>query len=223
MRKDVIHHSHLSESDRCESVDDVRWMGFSCIFVVSHKAGQPGVVDRELQIQIWGGFPSQILPCFSSDLPSFDFPSDAPEGAAILAKTLPGILNTRFPNEAKPRVVFTDRGRGFYGIHTKKITAEFKEALEEEGFRAFNGDDASAQPGSMGDVMPHETAVSWLRKLLEKSLPAAAWEESRENYAVRLRDAASHVNANYEVGDLCKCFLDRVDMLIEKKGDRLSK
>ena len=45
------------------------------------------------------------------------FPGESGEGMAIFARRLPGILRKRFGKCAPgglPRVVFTDKGKGFY-------------------------------------------------------------------------------------------------------------
>ncbi len=41
-----------------------------------------------------------------------------------------------------------------------RITPEYKEALAEHGPRAYYGDDASVQPGSLQEVLLHEKSKS---------------------------------------------------------------
>ena len=45
---------------------------------------------------------------------------------------------------------------------TGKIRQGWKDALKSSGVKPFMGDDASVQSGSFGDVLLHETAVSWV-------------------------------------------------------------
>ena len=40
-----------------------------------------------------------------------------------------------------------------------KITPEYKKALQECGFKAFWGDDASVQPGHLQEVTLHQTTI----------------------------------------------------------------
>ena len=42
------------------------------------------------------------------------FPGECPEGAQMMAEKLGPILNIRVPNETKPKIVMTGKGRGFY-------------------------------------------------------------------------------------------------------------
>ena len=93
--------------------------------------------------------------------------------------------------------------------------------MKASGFKAFWGDDASAQPGHMQEVMLHETAVSWLRRRLTESLPTREWEETPEAFGARLRAACADVNATLNVEGLCNDFPKRVQLLIDSKGGRL--
>ena len=70
--------------------------------------------------------------------------------------------------------------------------------------------------------MLHETAVSWLRHRLEKSLPNRCWEETPTEFAARLRRCCAEVNAELDVESLCHDFPIRVRKLLERKGGRLS-
>ena len=89
------------------------------------------------------------------------------------------------------------------------------------GFKAIWGDDASAQPGHLQEVLLHETAVSWIRHRLEQSLPKKAWEETPEKFGARLRKACAEINAELDVVNLCHDFTSRVQELVDSEGDRL--
>ena len=141
----------------------------------------------------------------------------------MLADLIPRVLAARFPNHAKPRVVFTDRGKGFYHPSTGAITATYLAALQKHGLRAFAGDNALGQPANVSDVLLHETAVAWIRKLMVRSLPATPWRETREEFTTRLRQAVQRANAEYDVASLCREFPDRLDELDRRQGDKLGK
>ena len=89
--------------------------------------------------------------------------------------------------------------------------------------RAFMGDDARKQPGTLQDLMLHETAVSWMREKLLVNLPARPWEETREEYKARLQECCRKINAEFETENLCRELPDRLEELKERKGDRLKK
>ena len=64
------------------------------------------------------------------------------------------------------------------------------------------GDNASAQPGHMQEVLLHETAVSWIRLRLAATVPSKPWLETRGEYASRLRRVAGDIHANLDVEGL---------------------
>ena len=69
--------------------------------------------------------------------------------------------------------------KGFYATNTGRITEQYRRALDEHGFDAMFGADASMQPGKLQGLMLHETAVAWMRLRLARTVPAKAWKESR--------------------------------------------
>ena len=69
--------------------------------------------------------------------------------------------------------------------------------------------------------MIHETAVAWIRAGLARTVPARAWEESREAYETRLKRVCEDINSDNDVEGLCRKFLARIEALVEKGGHRL--
>ena len=150
-----------------------------------------------------------------------DFPGECVEGAEVAVGHLPAILNARFPGASKPRTVMTDRGQGFYTTTGGNITAEYARALRQAKLRPLMGDNARIQPGLLQEAMLHETAVSWIRNLLKKTLPKNPWEETREQYGVRLKEVVRKINAEYDVHGLTHQFPKCIDDIIARDGDRI--
>ena len=90
-------------------------------------------------------------------------------------------LSVRFPEGDLQRVVFTDRGAGFYNPGSGRITSEYRTALDTHGLQAFMGESAAVQPGKLSELMLHETAVSWVRVLRSSTLPARPWERAQRS------------------------------------------
>ena len=132
-------------------------------------------------------------------------------------------INIRFPGARPPRILFTDRGNGFYNAGTGAITDKYRQALRQHGLEAFFGSDASVQPGKLQEVMLHETAVAWLRLRLTKTLPKRCWEETLEAYRARLKENAAHINGSHDVEGLCRALPARLTALKRCEGDRLAK
>jgi len=151
------------------------------------------------------------------------FPGETQEGAAILVAKVRAALNIRFQGGDQPKVLFTDRGQGFFATNGGRISDPYKEALREHGLRSHCGDDGSRQPGSSGDLMLHETAVAWIRYRERKTLPRQPWTETVEEYTTRLKGIVQYCNDNYNVDGLCREFPDRMQALVDNEGDRINK
>ena len=158
-----------------------------------------------------------------------EFPGETPEGAGILVRRLPALLDRMLGRSAKkPRMIFTDRGPGFFHRRWGTITSDYEVALREHKFQTWTGTNAlkgpRGQPGDIGDMLLHETAISWLRRQEEKSRPVLPWEETPQEFAARLQRAVDHINTTFKVRAMSLEFPDRLDLLVNKtKGDRLPK
>ena len=150
------------------------------------------------------------------------FPGETAEGAASLVQKVRAAINVRCQAGARqPKHIFVDRGKGFYTPATGQITRKYSDALSEHGFQPFMGQNARLQPGSLQEVLLHETAVSWMRVRLAETMPAKPWLETREQYSSRLRECCAAVNKLYNVDGLCRDFLARIAQLRVNKGGRL--
>ena len=78
-------------------------------------------------------------------------------------------------------------------------------------------------PSDCPDVFPHETAAAWVRQYFRNHPHSTrpGLEANHQTLSQNLRDGERHINGNHEVGDLCASFLNRVDDLVKKKGERL--
>ena len=75
----------------------------------------------------------------------------------------------------------------------------------------------------MADFLLHETTVSWLRSLEERTRPVRPWEETPGELEERLQQAVCWINQKYDVRALCMGVPDRLRALGEALGDRLPK
>ena len=152
-----------------------------------------------------------------------EFKGECPEGAQQAVERLRSVLNIRFPGPCKPKILMTDRGRGFHHPPSGKIMSRYKAALQSAGLKAFMGDDASAQPGILGDMLLHETTVSWIRKLMAERTPAKPWQETRDQFRSRIQEVVRIINAKNDVEGLCRELPERLQELKNLKGDKLRK
>ena len=128
---------------------------------------------------------------------------------------------------AMPKVIFSDRGPGFYNPRYGSITSDYDAALRAFGFRPWAGTHACEgprrQPGDVADVLLHETAIPWLKHRLQKSDATVRrpWEETPTHFAQRLAAAVRDLNATCSVEDLRMRWPARLEELVRAKGDRL--
>ena len=152
-----------------------------------------------------------------------EFPGEDESGAKLLVGRVRTAVNVRLQGQgARPDTLWTDREKGFYHPASAVITGGYKQALRDHGFKTVHGDDASAQPGKLQEVMLHETAVAWIRHRLARSVPARPWDETREEYTSRLKAICTDINDTLDVQGLCQALPKRIAQLIETKGDRLT-
>ena len=86
----------------------------------------------------------------------------------------------------------TDRGSCFYHGATGHLVKAYEDAVGEQGFRSFAGDDGAWQPPDITDVLVHETVAAWVRESFRKRTFKKA--ETLEQNLVLFKDAASHVS-----------------------------
>ena len=62
-----------------------------------------------------------------------------------------------------------------------------------------------------------------MKARLVETTPPRAWQESREAFGARVRAAAVYVNREYDVEGLCGSFVERLQEVVARNGDRLNK
>ena len=149
------------------------------------------------------------------------FPGDRRSGMATLVGKVRAAVNVRCHDDDKPHILFTDRGAGFFATNTGKITPEYKDALAQHSLQAYQGNDASKQPGQLQEAMLHETAVAWIRRREAKARTLTPWTETEEEFGARLRGIVQDINDNCNVDSLCRALPRRLQQIIDAEGDRV--
>ena len=146
------------------------------------------------------------------------------EGMASVAAELPQILRGMLGRGAPlPRLLFTDRGTGMYAPSGLVVNV-YRKALAEAGIRPYWGENAKQQAPDMGDMLLHETAVSWFRNRMRREKPVALpWEETRSQWAERAARCVRFINSENDVAGLCREFATRLQDCIDSEGERLRK
>ena len=157
------------------------------------------------------------------EMPPEDWALDG-AGMADAARLLRGILRRMLGGDAHlPRVIFSERGTGMYAP-SGRVVRPYADATNAAGFRLYWVPDAKQQAPDMGDMLLHETGVSWFRGRMRREKPEVVpWEETRAQWAARAARCVRQVNAEYDVAGLCREFPARLLDCIEREGDRLPK
>ena len=143
-------------------------------------------------------------------------------GVELLAHKFRAAISIRFQAAtAKPNKLFADRGPGFYNPGHGLFTPAYNHALAAARLETVIGEDARTLPGSLGDVLLHATAVSWMRVRVAEMTPPRPWLETHEAYNQRLKACCDAVNRDLDVEGLCRGWLKRLEDLEAKAGDRL--
>ena len=150
-----------------------------------------------------------------------DFPGETSEGAAIVAKQIPKVLERMLRSASRlPRVVMSDRGRGFF-TSRGAITNKYADALKDARVRPFTGDDASEQPPNIPDLLLHEVATAWIRTREQQTKPAKPWLETREKFTQRMARIVRDINKTCDVDGLSRSFGNLLEQLVDRRGDKL--
>ena len=145
------------------------------------------------------------------------------EGMATLVEMLPKILEDMVGDEPKPRVIFSDRGPGFYNTGNGIICEPYRKALDKHGFRPFAGNLATWQPPDLPDLLLHESVAVGVRKFFKAS-PIKWGDDKDKNYAmfvIKMKLCEKHINKNHNLQSLAMAFPKRVKKLVKEKGRRL--
>ena len=143
-------------------------------------------------------------------------------GMAKAVPVLDKLLDGMSGSSPKPRVVFSDRGPGFYNTGNGIITKAYRTALEKHNFRPFAGNDASHQPADIADILLHESVAAGIRKYF-KGHPIKWTEDQDKNlklFAEKLKSCEKHINKNHNLKSLSLSFPNRVKKLVKEKGRR---
>ena len=199
------------------------WRSPGATLYVRNLKGQKGALKMKSTDTVkWWWMPVLSRGKLHLELLPEAFPGECAEGATMAIARIPAILKALFGGDAKPRVVMTDKGKGFYH-GSGRITDEYAAALEASGLRPLMGHDNVIQPGDCQELMLHETAVAWVRRKLERCLPAEPWTETRAEFKARLKTVAQQINKEYDVAGLTHEWPDRIEAVAAASGGRIKK
>ena len=197
------------------------WRSAGATLYARNLRGQRGALKMKSTDTLkWWWMPVLTRGKLHIELLPEDFLGECAEGATVAVARIQRISSGCFREKAKPRIIMTDKGKGFYHS-TGRITEEYAAALKAIRMRPLMGETNVEQPGDCQELMLHETAVAWVRRRLERCLPAEPWKETRADFGSRLRKVCREINQEYDVPGLTHQFLARLKAVSEAKGGRI--
>ena len=160
--------------------------------------------------------------------------NDSAELAKFTANVLPGILEEMrrdYRWSTTPRTIVHDKASYFVAPRAQRLAAPFAAALRRAKLRSWLGDeddDCSWLSGRLGDIYPHETVISHIRRGLDHRFPRASPGETRGRFAGRMQKVEDYMNSReFTARDgggllsLSDSLRDRCQRLVLLKGERL--
>ena len=97
-----------------------------------------------------------------------------------------------------PRTVVHDKASYFVAPRSQRLASTFAEALRVADLKSWLGDaDANCSwlAGRLGDIYPHETVISHIRRGLEQRFPRSTPGETRARFATRVMKVQNYLNS----------------------------
>ena len=130
-----------------------------------------------------------------------------------------------------PRTIVHDKASYMVAPRSQRLAGPFADALRAAKMKSWVGDaDANCSwlAGRLGDLYPHETAISHIRTGLSRRFPRSTPGETRARFANRMEKVVGYMNSKeFTARDggglmaLSQSLRDRFSRMKELKGERL--
>ena len=130
-----------------------------------------------------------------------------------------------------PRTIVHDKASYFVAPRSQRLASTFADALRAAKLTSWLGDadaDCSWLAGRLGDVYPHETVISHVRRSLESRFPRSNPGETRARFANRMAKVQAYMNSDeFKARDggglasLAQSLKKRCRLVSELQGERL--
>jgi hypothetical protein len=159
--------------------------------------------------------------------------NDGAELAKFIEHVLPDELEAmrrKYGWSSTPRTILHDKSTYFVNHKAERVAGAFAEALRAGGFKSWVGESSKWMAGKFGDVYPHETLISHIRRLLDHKFPRTTPGETHRQFCARMGKVEAYINSDdfavREGGGLAALstsLRDRCAECIRRKGERIPK
>ena len=160
--------------------------------------------------------------------------NEGSEMAKFVKHVLPDILvemQQEYGWSRTPRTVVHDKASYFVASRAQRLATSFADALRGARLKSWLGDadaDCNWLAARLGDVYPHETVISHIRRSLDHRFPRCSPGETRSRFANRMQKVQAYMNSEEfaardgaGLASLAESLRDRCRRLVLLKGERL--
>ena len=156
--------------------------------------------------------------------------SNAEKVAAFVKDQLPAVLEEmqkEFKWTSIPRVILHDKASYFVNNTSNQLQDTFASGLKAGRFKSWAEDGTSWLAAHLGDLYPHETVISHVRRLLATKFAKCALYEAPTQFAARMKRVEQYLNYELKNGEslkrLGRQLHNRAGQLKDFNGERIPK
>ena len=124
-----------------------------------------------------------------------------------------------------PKVILHDKASYFVDSVNHRIRPTFAQGLKAGKFKSWCEEDTKWLGAHLGDLYPHETVISHIRRLLSTKFSKCSLWETPQQFAARMKKVEHYMNTEMEesLQSLGKALLPRAVELKRRNGERIPK
>ena len=148
--------------------------------------------------------------------------------AAFVKNQLPSCLESmkrQWGWANAPKVILHDKASYFVDSTNNQVNKTFAEGMKAGRFKSWCQEDTKWLGAHLGDLYPHESVVSHVRRLLSTKFSKCSLWETPQQFAARMKRVEKYMNTEMKDSfqDLGKALLPRAEELKSRKGERIPK
>ena len=124
-----------------------------------------------------------------------------------------------------PKVLLHDKASCFVDTCNNQLNKTFAQGLRSGRFRPWCQEDTKLLAAHLGDLYPHESVISHIRRLLSTKFSKCSLWETPQQFAARMKKVENYMNTEMQdsLAALGKALLPRAEELKKRQGERIPK
>ena len=148
--------------------------------------------------------------------------------AEFVQNQLPSCLDSmkkRWGWTNTPKVILHDKASYFVDTTNNQVNRTFAKGLKAGRFKSWCQEDTKWLAAHLGDLYPHESVISHIRRLLSTKFSKCSLWETPQQFATRMKKVEDYMNSEMQdaLTALGKALLPRAEDLKKRQGERIPK